>query len=198
MPRREATFTVNAPPAELWKFIRDFESLCSCVPGVERIQVVDDKTAELTVKEKIGVVPMILDLRAQIESENPPHELHAIAKAEHLMMEIDVTLRANGAGTELVTVFDVKGSGQLKAIVDRLFEKRATERTAQFADSLQSRFGAVSPVVTLAPTPAQAPEHVVPPPRLRGGQAPAGIQEAGLLTRLWRRIREWFAPVTKA
>lgn len=193
MPRREASFTVNAPPAELWKFIRDFESLCSCVPGVERIQVVDDKTAELTVKEKIGVVPMILDLRAQIESENPPHELHAIAKAEHLMMQIDVTLRANGAGTELVTVFDVKGSGQLKGIVDRLFEKRATERTAQFANSLQSRFGAVSPVAI----PAATAPHVIPgrslPPRRRG----AGTQRLGLLNRLWQRLRDWFAPAKR-
>ena len=97
MPRREATFTVNVPPGELWKFIRDFESLCTCIPGVERIRVVDDKTAELTVREKIGVVPMIIDLRAQIESEDPPHKLRAIAKAEHLMMQIDVALRANGS-----------------------------------------------------------------------------------------------------
>ncbi|HXE46831.1 MAG TPA: SRPBCC domain-containing protein [Ramlibacter sp.] len=173
MPRREATFTVNAPPGELWKFIRDFESLCTCIPGVERIKVVDDKTAELTVKEKIGVVPMILDLRAQIESENPPHELHAIAKAQHLMMQIDVTLRPNGSGTELVTVFDVKGEGQLKGIVDSLFEKRATERTAQFANTLQSHFGAVAP----AAVPAPAPE--------------------GWLTRLWRRLRQWFAPAKR-
>ena len=173
MPRREATFTVNAPPGELWKFIRDFESLCTCIPGVQRIQVVDDKTAELTVKEKIGVVPMILTLKAQIESENPPHALHAIAKAEHLTMVIDVALRANQSGTELLTVFDVKGEGQLKGIVDSLFEKRATERTAQFAASLQSRFGAVAP----AAVPAQAP--------------------AGWLNRLWRRLREWFAPAKK-
>jgi carbon monoxide dehydrogenase subunit G len=175
MPRREATFTVNAPPGELWKFIRDFESLCSCVPGVQRIKVVDGKTAELTVKEKIGVVPMIIDLRAQIESEDAPHKLHAIAKAQHLMMQIDVTLRANGSGTELLTVFDVKGEGQLKGVVDRLFEKRATERTAQFAETLQSRFGAVAPAATGAPAPA-----------LRGW-----------LTRLWRRLRDWFAPPGK-
>lgn len=171
MPRREATFTVNAPPGELWKFIRDFESLCTCIPGVQRIQVVDDKTAELTVKEKIGVVPMILTLKAQIESENPPHGLHAVAKAEHLTMVIDVTLRPNESGTELLTVFDVKGEGQLKGIVDSLFEKRATERTAQFAESLQSRFGAVSPALPPAPVPE------------------------GWLNRLWRRLRAWFAPV---
>jgi carbon monoxide dehydrogenase subunit G len=64
MPRREAKFTVNAPPEELWKFIRDFRSLCTCIPGVERINVVDDRTAELTVKKR-SVVPLILTLRAQ-------------------------------------------------------------------------------------------------------------------------------------
>jgi carbon monoxide dehydrogenase subunit G len=50
MPQREATFAVNAAPDELWRFIRDFESLCTCIPGVERIHRVDDRTAELTVK----------------------------------------------------------------------------------------------------------------------------------------------------
>lgn len=181
MPRREATFTVNAPPGELWNFIRDFESLCSCIPGIEHIQVVDDKTAELTVKERIGVVPMILDLKAQIESEDPPHKLHAIARAEHLMMRIDVALRETGSGTELLTVFDVKGEGQLKGVVDRLFEKRATERTAQFAETLQSRFGAAVPAVA----GAQAPEHVIP--------AKAGSEKEGLFKRLWRHLREFLS-----
>ena len=140
MPRREARFTVHAPPEELWKFIRDFQSLCTCIPGVERITVVDDRTAELTVREKIGVVPLIVTLRAQIDAEDPPHGLHATAKAEHLTMAIDVALQATATGTELLCLFDVKGEGQLKAIVDRLFERRASERTAQFADCLQQRF----------------------------------------------------------
>jgi uncharacterized protein len=150
MPRREASFAVNAPPEELWRFIRDFHALCTCIPGVERIQVLDDRTAELTVKEKVGVVPLIVTLRAQIESEEPPRRLHASAKAEHLTMVIDVTLQETAAGTELTSVFDVKGEGQLKAIVDRLFERRAAERTAQFAECLGQRFGA-------APSASDAP-----------------------------------------
>ncbi|HEX9183396.1 MAG TPA: SRPBCC domain-containing protein, partial [Burkholderiales bacterium] len=128
MPRREASFAVNAPPEALWRFIRDFEALCTCIPGVERIQVLDDRTAELTVKEKIGVVPLIVTLRAQIESEEPPRRLQASAKAEHLTMAIDVTLRGTATGTELTSLFDVRGEGQLKAIVDRLFERRAAAR----------------------------------------------------------------------
>ncbi|MEW6689955.1 MAG: SRPBCC domain-containing protein [Pseudomonadota bacterium] len=173
MPRREATFTVNAPPGELWKFLRDFESLCTCIPGVESIQVLDRNSAELTVKEKVGVIPMIVNLKAKIESEDPPHKLHAVATAEHLTMAIDVALRETGAGTELTSVFDVKGTGQLKAIVDRLFEKRATERTAQFAECLGRRFGAAEP----ERAPTQPP--------------------AGWFRRLWQRITEWFRPSPK-
>jgi len=171
MPRREAKFAVNARPAEVWKFIRDFHSLCTCIPGVERITLVDDRTAELTVKEKVGVVPLIVTLKAQIDSEEPPHRLHAVARAEHLTMEIDVTLQEAGATTELLAQFDVKGEGQLKPIVDRLFEKRATERAAQFADCLEKRFGAVSS----RDAPAQLKGRPVPWIRR-------------WLNRLWRRF----------
>jgi carbon monoxide dehydrogenase subunit G len=160
MPRREARFTVNAPPQELWRFLRDFQSLCSCIPGVERISVLDDRNAELTVKEKVGVIPMILTLKAQIESEDPPRRLHAVAKAEHLTMAIDVELEKSGSGTQLHSVFEVTGTGQLKAVVDRLFEKRATERTAHFAACLEQRFSGAA----------------VPSPR----------EKRGWIRRLWR------------
>jgi len=141
MPSREARFSVKAPPDELWKFIRDFRSLCTCIPGVERIDVVDGRTVELTVKEKVGVVPLVVDLTAQIDSEEPPRRLHATAKGEHVTMAIDVSLSRTAEGTELVSRFDVRGDGPLKPVVDRLFERRATERTAQFAACLEQHFG---------------------------------------------------------
>ena len=144
MPQREAKFAVNAAPAELWKFIRDFQSLCTCIPGVERIKLVDHRTAELTVKEKVGVVPLIVNLMARIDSEEPPHRLHATARADHLTLEIDVTLQGTASGTEMLSLFKLKGEGQLKPIVDRLFEKRAAERAAQFAECLEKRFGGAS------------------------------------------------------
>jgi uncharacterized protein len=167
VPQREATFAVNAPPAEVWRFIRDFEALCTCIPGVESIQVLDARSAELTVREKVGVVPLIVKLTARIESEEPPRTLRAVAQAEHLTMQIDVALRPKGSGTELVSRFDVKGEGPLKPVVDRLFEKRATERTAQFAECLGRRFSAS------APEPAIEEE--------RGGLW-------NWLVRLWRRL----------
>ena len=168
MPQRETRFTVNAEPPELWKFIRDMESLCTCIPGVEKIVLLDGRTADLTVREKVGVIPMILTLRASIDSEDPPRQLHATATAEHLTMTIDVSLEKTANGTELRALFDVAGTGQLKPIVDRLFEKRATERADQFADCLQKRFGEAP----AAGAPAQPP--------------------AAWFRRLRQRILDWF------
>jgi hypothetical protein len=92
-------------------------------------------------------------------------------------MAIEVTLQATESGTELLSLFNVKGEGQLKAIVDRLFERRASERTAQFADCLQKRFGAGAP--------GDAAEQA------RGGLRPAEDRSGRFrrwLARLWRRL----------
>jgi carbon monoxide dehydrogenase subunit G len=140
VPRREATFTVDAAPEELWRFLRDFEALCACIPGVEELKVLDERTAEFAVREKLGVVPLVVVLRAQIESEDPPRSLHAVARGQHVVITIDVALEPSGAGTRMTSLFDVTGEGPLKPVVDRLFEKRAGERTAQFAQTLAERF----------------------------------------------------------
>lgn len=186
MPQRETRFTVNAPPIEVWGFVRDVHALCSCIPGVEQVRLVDDRTAELTVKERIGVVPLIVALRAQIDSEDPPHRLHAVATAEHLTMEIEVALQGNGSGTELLGLIRVRGEGPLKPVVDSLFEKRANERTAQFADHLEKRFGAVEP------------EGVAVPAGAAPGLARSRVGRVGAwLGRFWQRLLGRFARTGK-
>ena len=164
MHRREEKFSVNASPEDLWNFIRDFESLCACIPGVERINQVDDRSLELTVKEKVGIVPLIVDLTAQVEAEDPPHRLRGVATAKHLDMEMDVSLRGIGTGTEITAQFEVSGEGPLKPIVDRLFERRATERAAEFAKILEERFGADS----TKDAPADTGSRSIPAPDRAG------------------------------
>lgn len=174
MPRREASIEVATGADELWRFLRDFEALCACIPGVERVEVADTRHATLTVREKVGVVPMVLALAATIEREDPPRSLRAVARADHLTMAIDVELQPSGAKTVLHTVFDVAGSGPLKAVVDSLFERRATERTAAFAASLGQRFAA-------------SESHAAPP------QALVAQAAQGWFARLVMRLRALFA-----
>ncbi|MCD6672503.1 MAG: SRPBCC family protein [Burkholderiaceae bacterium] len=181
MPERETRFVVNASPAEVWKFVRDVHALCSCIPGVEKVTLLDERTADLTVKEKVGVVPLIVQLKARIDAEDPPHRLHAVATADHLTMEIDVGLKPDGTRTELLGLIRVKGEGPLRPVVNSLFDKRADERAAQFAEQLERRFGAVGAVgaEVVAET---TPEELA---RERGWLAQVGEW----LRRLWQRLQ---------
>jgi carbon monoxide dehydrogenase subunit G len=181
MPQRQTRFTVAAPPIEVWGFVRDVHALCSCIPGVEQVRLVDDTTAELTVREKVGVVPLIVALRARIDSEDPPHRLHAIATAEHLRMEIDVALQPSGAGTEMLGLIEVKGEGPLKPVVDGLFERRADERAAQFARHLEQRFGVVGPE-------GIAPQAVEVPGAAAGATRGWVARFGAWVARAWRRL----------
>jgi len=181
MPQRETRFNVAAPPAAVWAFVRDVQALCSCIPGVEQVTLLDHRTAELTVKERIGVVPLTVSLRAQIDAEDPPHRLHATATAQHLRMEIDVSLRASGRGTEMLGLIQVRGEGPLKPVVDSLFERRADERAAQFAEQLERRFGATGSGVPAEPATATPP---VPASSIRGRVARIGAS----LARYWQRL----------
>lgn len=163
MPRHEASFVVGAPPAQVWRFIRDFEALCACIPGVEQVRLIDERSAELTVTEKVGVVPLTVELRARIDEEHAPHHLAASASAEHLTMAFQVTLKASAAGSEMTGVVEVSGEGPLKPVVDRLFERRARERAEQFGMTLAERFGAVAGVGALAAAPPAMDALRVPP-----------------------------------
>ncbi|HEY0878168.1 MAG TPA: SRPBCC domain-containing protein [Zeimonas sp.] len=182
MAERQTRFIIPAPPGEVWKFVRDVHALCNCIPGVEQVVLIDERTARLTVKEKVGVVPLIVELTARIDSEDPPRRLHAVATAEHLTMEIDVGLNAADAGTELLGRIRVKGEGPLKPVVNSLFEKRADERAAQFAEQLEIRFGTGTDV---AAGPA-APAREAPLPR-RGWWTIAARWFGRLRQRLQRR-----------
>ncbi|MFO1269353.1 MAG: SRPBCC domain-containing protein [Rubrivivax sp.] len=179
MPRHEASFRVGAPPLAVWGFIRDFEALCACIPGVERVQLVDERTADLTVTEKVGVVPLTVELRARIDEEHAPHRLAASASAEHLTMAFEVTLKASGEGSEMTGVVEVSGEGPLKPVVDRLFERRARERAEQFGLTLAERFGATASAAEEAAAPAAA-------------QSPPALPISSPWQRLVRWLARWF------
>ena len=81
--------------------------------------------------------------------------------------QADVRLRATGAGTELAGIVCLSGRGPLKPVVDRLFERRATERTAEFAQLLEARFGGTAKAETASP------------------------DTQGRLRQLWRQLLQW-------
>ena len=52
----EETFAVRAPIEKVWDFLMDPDASGPCVPGCEKVEVLDDKTYRVRVKTKISFI----------------------------------------------------------------------------------------------------------------------------------------------
>ena len=95
----EGKFTLKAPRQQVWDFLLEPGTLASCIPGTEKMEAVDDKTWEGTVKQKVGPISVKLNFTQSFAEIDPPKHLKAVGRGT----------AAGGAGTfSQETVVDLK------------------------------------------------------------------------------------------
>ena len=50
------SFVINAPQDKVWEFLFDISKLSQCVPGIESVEVVDDKTYRGKLVVRVGPI----------------------------------------------------------------------------------------------------------------------------------------------
>ncbi len=58
----EGKFSVKAPIQKLWDTLFDVEALAACLPGAEKIEKIDDKTYDVTMKQRVGMIKVTTEL----------------------------------------------------------------------------------------------------------------------------------------
>ena len=76
----EQTFVINAPAQQVWDFLFDIPRMSACMPGVESVTAVDDKTYEGRLKVKVGPISAQFGGKVTLVEVEAPHRL--VAKAE--------------------------------------------------------------------------------------------------------------------
>ena len=74
----EGNFSLKAPIQEVWDFLLKPGTLASCIPGVEKLEAIDDKTYESVVKQKVGPVSVRLKFTTTLTEMEPPKYLKAV------------------------------------------------------------------------------------------------------------------------
>ena len=69
--------TLKAPPAKVWEFLLDANHVAACVPGVEEVKQIDERTFDAIIKATIGPVSSRFSFRAHIVESDPPRQLIA-------------------------------------------------------------------------------------------------------------------------
>jgi len=147
----DSTFTVDAPPAEVWEAVMDFESVAGCIPGAQILNKLNDDAYQVGMKVKLG--PVSLQYRGQLNVlERDAAARRAVLQGSAKEVRGQGTAQATvilkleeaGGGTQGLVSADVGLSGKAAAMGKGVIGSVTEQMMAVFAQNLQAMVNARS------------------------------------------------------
>ncbi len=142
----EGKFIVKAPIQKLWDTLFDVQALAGCIPGAEKIDQIDDKTYEVTMKQRVGIIKVTMKGRQMLTKVDAPNHLEMEGEAEDMTKlgrmkdKVMMDLKDLGNGeVELAYNMDVSMVGKLAMFGDRVMRSKANEVEKEFVKNLQAK-----------------------------------------------------------
>lgn len=142
----EGKFTLKAPIQEVWYSLLDPETLASCIPGMEKMELIDDKTYESVVKQKVGPISVKLKFTTTLTEVEPLRYIKAlgrgadITKAGTFTQETRVNLtEVSEDDVEVSYSSNVSLVGRLATFGERIMRAKAKSVGEEFTRNLQEK-----------------------------------------------------------
>ena len=137
--------TINAPRKKVWDFLTDPNKIGQCVPGVEKIETIEElkkyrgvvSVGLGSVKAKFSGEVDILELDEPNRAKLKAHGT-ATGSAADAISEMMLRDGENG-GTQVNWTADVNVSGQLASLVSRLMVPVSQKLAGIFYDEVRKR-----------------------------------------------------------
>jgi len=139
------SFTINAPQEKVWELLFDIPRLGQCVPGIESVEVVDDKTYRGKLVVKVGPIKSKFSGVVTLTEVEPPQRIVGAVEgddktsASSIKATFSGTLAAVEAGTEAAFVVDLSLRGRLAQFGGPVISATAKKLTAEFAKNLRAQ-----------------------------------------------------------
>lgn len=139
------SFVVNAPQDKVWELMFDIPRLSKCVPGIESVEVVDDKTYRGKLVVKVGPIKSEFMGTVVLTEVVAPHRIAGTvdgddkSSASSVKANFSGTLSAVENGTEAAFVVDVNLRGRLAQFGGPVITATAKKLTAEFAKNLRAQ-----------------------------------------------------------
>ena len=142
----EGNFTVKAPLQKLWDKLLEPETLRECVPGAEKIELVDTNTYDCVVKQKVGPIAVRFKFQNKLVNVQPPTHVEMegegedIGKAGRFTQKTRIDLREKeGDEVEISYVCNAHIVGKLAMFGDRIMRAKAKSVEAEFKEALRAK-----------------------------------------------------------
>jgi len=139
------SFVINASQEKVWELLFDIPRLSKCVPGVESVEVLDDKRYRGKLIVKVGPIKSEFSGIVTLAEVIPPERISGSvegddkASASSVKASFSGTLATVGAGTEAAFVVDLNLRGRLAQFGGPVIAATAKKLTADFARNLRAQ-----------------------------------------------------------
>lgn len=145
----EDRFTVRAPLERVWAFVRDAEQVAPCVPGVERIEVVDDRRYHVVAGASVSFLTLSFALDVAVTEVDELRRLVSVAQGldarlrERVKLTSELRLEAaSPAETHVGYRIEVDVTGKLASLGLGVVKGKARQMATAFATNVRARLEA--------------------------------------------------------
>ena len=147
----EERFTVQAPIERVWAFLRDPQRVAPCIPGTERIEIVDDRHYHVVAGARVSFLSVSFAMNVTVTEIEEPSRLVSVAEGidarikERVKLTSALSLEPRGpAATEVSYRIDLTVFGKLAALGFAVMKTKARTMADEFAACLRARLEAAA------------------------------------------------------
>ena len=140
------TVSLNTEPLTVWDVVLDVDRFAACMPGVENLKKLDDRTFEGEMRAKVGPVSGNFSFQAQIVDSNPPTSLRAVVEGTDsltnstMTSEITMELEQTGsAQTQVAYHAEVNVKGRMGILGDLVLRATGAQVIEEFFNRLRKQ-----------------------------------------------------------
>jgi carbon monoxide dehydrogenase subunit G len=135
----------------VWAFLRDPQQVAPCIPGTERIEVVDDRHYHVVAGARVSFLSVSFVMNVTVTELEEPVRLVSLAEGmdarikERVKLRSTLTLEPRGAeATEVSYSIDLSLFGKLAALGFAVIKGKAGQMAADFAACIKTRLEATA------------------------------------------------------
>jgi uncharacterized protein len=139
---------LDVPVDKAWDFLIDINKFSACLPGIEEVKQIDDKTFEGALAAAVGPISGKFTFRATIVESRPPDQMvvrtEGTDSVTKSIVNTDMTVdlrKLSDTKTQMDYKADVKIKGRLAILGDMVLRATATLILQEFTRRLHKGLG---------------------------------------------------------
>jgi len=139
------SFVVKASQDKVWEFLFDIPKLSQCVPGIESVEIMDDKSYRGKLVVKVGPIRSEFGGTVTLTEVEAPNRIAGTVEGDDKSSASSVkatftgTLTSVEGGTEAAFQVDANLRGRLAQFGGPVITATAKKLTAEFAKNLRAQ-----------------------------------------------------------